>query len=46
LPKFLVGILLTIQEFYLLAGKALRNIFRTPHYSDDIILQMDNIGVG
>ena len=46
MPKFLVGILLTIQEFYLLAGKALRNIFRTPHYSDDIILQMDNIGVG
>lgn len=46
MPKFLVGFLLTIQEFYLLAGRALRNVFRTPHYSDDIILQMDNIGVG
>jgi phospholipid/cholesterol/gamma-HCH transport system permease protein len=46
LPRFLLGTLQTIQEFYLLAGRALRNIFRTPHYSDDIILQMDNIGVG
>lgn len=35
-----------IQDFYALAGLALRNVFRTPHYSDDIALQMDIIGVG
>ena len=35
-----------IQDFYALAGLALRNVFRSPHYSDDIVLQMDIIGVG
>ena len=35
-----------IQDFYGLAGLALRNVFRSPHYSDDIALQMDIIGVG
>lgn len=30
----------------MLTGRALRNIFRTPHYWDDIALQMDYIGVG
>jgi phospholipid/cholesterol/gamma-HCH transport system permease protein len=35
-----------VQEFYILAGTAIRNIFRKPHYSDDIVLQMDYIGVG
>src|SRR6476661_54755 len=37
---------LAVQEFLLLAGRALKNIFRRPHYGDDIILQMDAIGVG
>jgi len=37
---------LAVQEFVLLAGRALRNIFRRPHYGDDIALQMDAIGVG
>jgi phospholipid/cholesterol/gamma-HCH transport system permease protein len=36
----------TVQDFFLLTGRALRNIFRTPHYWDDIALQMDYIGVG
>ncbi|MGO9256905.1 MAG: MlaE family ABC transporter permease [Bryobacteraceae bacterium] len=35
-----------IQDFFLLAGKAYRNILRRPHYWDDVFLQMDNIGVG
>ena len=35
-----------IQDFYALAGLALRNVFRSPHYSDDIAIQMDIIGVG
>jgi phospholipid/cholesterol/gamma-HCH transport system permease protein len=46
LPEFLIRIILAVQEFYLLAGRALRNVVRKPHYSDDIILQMDDIGVG
>src|SRR5258708_26993377 len=37
---------LAVQEFFLLTGRALRNIFLRPHYGDDIILQMDSIGVG
>src|SRR3954468_6419254 len=37
---------LAVQEFVLLAARALKNIFRRPHYVDDIILQMDAIGVG
>ena len=37
---------LAVQDFFLLTGRALRNIFRTPHYGDDIVLQMDTIGVG
>ena len=38
--------ILAVQEFIQLTGTALRNIFRKPHYGDDIALQMDNIGVG
>jgi phospholipid/cholesterol/gamma-HCH transport system permease protein len=37
---------LAAQDFYVLAGRALRNIFRRPHYVDDIFIQMDIIGVG
>ena len=37
---------LAVQDFLSLAGKAFRNIFRRPHYWDDIFLQMDTIGVG
>jgi phospholipid/cholesterol/gamma-HCH transport system permease protein len=42
----LKAFVLAAQEFFLLAGSALKNIFRRPHYTDDIILQMDTIGVG
>jgi phospholipid/cholesterol/gamma-HCH transport system permease protein len=35
-----------VQEFSLLAGRAFKNIFRSPHYTDDIAFQMDTIGVG
>ena len=35
-----------LGDFYILAGRAIRNVFRSPHYADDIALQMDNIGVG
>ncbi len=35
-----------VQDFYFLAGRTIRNVFRRPHYADDIFLQMDIIGVG
>jgi len=36
----------TFQEVLFLSGRAFRNIFRAPHYAEDILLQMDAIGVG
>jgi phospholipid/cholesterol/gamma-HCH transport system permease protein len=44
--NFLKGPIQAVQDFYILTGQALRNIVRTPHYGDDIIVQMDSIGVG
>jgi phospholipid/cholesterol/gamma-HCH transport system permease protein len=35
-----------VQDFFYLTGRAFKNIFRKPHYGDDIIMQMDMIGVG
>jgi phospholipid/cholesterol/gamma-HCH transport system permease protein len=46
LLDFLKGPVETFQEFLFLSGRAFRNIVRSPHYSDDILLQMDAIGVG
>lgn len=43
---FLKGPIQAIQEFYELTGRALLNVVRKPHYVDDILLQMDTIGVG
>jgi phospholipid/cholesterol/gamma-HCH transport system permease protein len=37
---------IAIQDYYVLAGRAIRNAFRRPHYWDDIFMQMDIIGVG
>jgi phospholipid/cholesterol/gamma-HCH transport system permease protein len=36
----------SVQDFFVLTGRAIRNIFRKPHYADDIFMQMDIIGVG
>ncbi len=36
----------SFQDFIILSGRAIRNIFRSPHYGDDIFQQMDVIGVG
>jgi phospholipid/cholesterol/gamma-HCH transport system permease protein len=35
-----------LQDFTLLAGQAIGNLGRRPHYWDDILIQMDTIGVG
>ena len=43
---FLKPPILAIQDFYILTGRALRNVFRPPHYENDIVIQMDIIGVG
>src|SRR5579884_2217755 len=29
-----------------MSGRAMRNVFRSPHYGDDILIQMDVIGFG
>ena len=42
----LKGPILAIQEFYLLTGRALRNVGRKPRHGDDIKLQMDALGFG
>jgi phospholipid/cholesterol/gamma-HCH transport system permease protein len=46
LLDFLKKPVAVIQDFYILSGRAIRNIVRTPHYADDIFMQMDIIGVG
>jgi phospholipid/cholesterol/gamma-HCH transport system permease protein len=46
LLDFLKGPIFALQDFIILSGRAFRNIFRRPHYTDDILLQMDIIGVG
>jgi phospholipid/cholesterol/gamma-HCH transport system permease protein len=38
--------MLAVQDFYLLAGRAVRNFVRRPHYAGDTFVQMDIIGVG
>jgi phospholipid/cholesterol/gamma-HCH transport system permease protein len=43
---FLKGPIQAVQEFYELTGRAIRNVVKKPHYFDDILLQMDVIGVG
>jgi phospholipid/cholesterol/gamma-HCH transport system permease protein len=35
-----------VQEFSLLSWRAVTNLFRKPRYFNDIIIQMDTIGVG
>ncbi len=42
----LKGPIQAVQDFYILTGKSLRNLWRTPHYSSDVFMQMDTIGVG
>ncbi len=43
---FLKAPIQAFQEFVYLAGRASLNVFRTPHYTDDIFLQMDTVGIG
>ncbi len=43
---YIKGPLYTLQGFIILSGRAILNVFRSPHYLDDVYLQMDIIGVG
>ena len=46
LLDFLKPSVASMQDFYVLCGRAIRNLFRGPHYLDDVAIQMDVIGVG
>jgi phospholipid/cholesterol/gamma-HCH transport system permease protein len=46
LLRFLTGPILSFQDFLVFAYRAFLNIFRRPHYYDDVSLQMDIIGIG
>jgi phospholipid/cholesterol/gamma-HCH transport system permease protein len=43
---FLKDPFIEFQEFVYLSGRAFKNLFRRPRYWDDILMQMDIIGVG
>jgi phospholipid/cholesterol/gamma-HCH transport system permease protein len=36
----------SFQDFIYLSGRAVGNVFRSPHYTDDILIQADVIGFG
>lgn len=42
----LKGPVATVQDFYVLTWRALKSVFQSPHYFDDLFMQMDIIGVG
>jgi phospholipid/cholesterol/gamma-HCH transport system permease protein len=46
LLNFLTDLIASFQEFVLVAGRAFQNLFRRPHYYDDVLIQMDIIGFG
>jgi len=46
LLDFLKKPVASFQDYLLLAGRAFKNVFRSPHYYPDVSLQMDIIGVG
>src|SRR5271154_2297407 len=37
---------LSVQNYALLAGRALGNLFQRPHYFADLVVQADSIGIG
>ncbi|HEX4229728.1 MAG TPA: ABC transporter permease [Bryobacteraceae bacterium] len=46
LLRFLISPIQSFQDFLVFANRAFINIFRRPHYYDDVFLQMDIIGIG
>jgi phospholipid/cholesterol/gamma-HCH transport system permease protein len=43
---YVKGIVASVQEYSILSGRAIANIFSKPRYIADTITQMDSIGVG
>ena len=43
---FLKKSVLSVQNYAVLAGVALANLFRQPHYWADMVTQADSIGIG
>src|ERR1700691_4944678 len=39
-------LVLPVQNYTLLAGRAIANLFQRPHYFADLIVQADSIGIG
>lgn len=46
MDRFLTSWIGSFQDFLLLAGRSFGNVFRRPHYYDDVVIQMDIIGFG
>jgi phospholipid/cholesterol/gamma-HCH transport system permease protein len=46
LLDFLKQPVASFQDFIVMSGRAARNVVRSPHYGDDMLIQMDTIGVG
>jgi phospholipid/cholesterol/gamma-HCH transport system permease protein len=46
LLDFLKSPVEAFQDFIVLAFRAIQDVFRAPHYTDDIFIQMDIIGIG
>ena len=44
--RFLISWISAFQDFVLMSGRAFLNIFRRPHYYDDVFIQMEAIGIG
>lgn len=44
--QFLKPPIYVFQEFIFLTWRAFRNVFRSPHYTGDVLMQMDIIGFG
>src|SRR5579872_4098293 len=37
---------MTVQDFFIMSGRAAKSVFQPPHYVNDLLMQMDIIGVG
>jgi phospholipid/cholesterol/gamma-HCH transport system permease protein len=46
LLDFLKTPIASFQDFIFLSSRAFRNLFRSPHYTGDVLIQMDVIGFG
>jgi phospholipid/cholesterol/gamma-HCH transport system permease protein len=46
LGRLLTSWIEPFQAFIFLAGRSFANVFRSPHYYDDVVIQMDLIGFG